>query len=229
MNSPTDQVATKEVTQSTVAVQQTEAEPQNPAEVNWKNFREARKREREEKLQLERKTQEQESQMAAMKAAMESMIKPQTESVELSDDDILNQKVAKALQAERDRFTTEQRLKEQQELPYKIRSVFPDFEQVCSQENMDYLDYHYPEVSKALESMPDGFEKYATIYKAAKRFLPNTNAQKEVDKAKANLSKPQSISKVGSDASITEDSRRYLDDKRRSDNWLRMQKIMRGS
>ena len=205
-----------------------QTEPENPLQVNWKNFRESRAKERQEKLEFERRAQESERQAAALRAVVESMSNKTIQNDgEETEDQRLEKKIAKALEVQRKVFEEELREKEERELPQKLRTIYPDFEQVCSQENIDYMDFHYPEISQALEEMPNGFKKYSAIYKAAKRFLPNKDHKAQAAKAEQNLMKPQSASRAGSAAPV-EDTKRFLDDKRRSANWQRMQSVMRG-
>ncbi len=120
----------------------------------------------------------------------------------------------------------EQRKKEVQELPSRLNSMYTDFSQVCSQDNLDYLEFHHPEIAKALSYMPDSLDKWATVYKTVKKFIPNTETKKEERRMEKNSLKPKSmsagLSNTGDQAPV------YLDDAKRAANWDRMQKTMRG-
>ena len=87
--------------------------------------------------------------------------------------------------------------REQQEFPQRLVSTFTDFDKVCSTENLDYLEYHYPEVAAPYKHLPEGFDKWAQIYKAVKRFVPNPESGKDQKKAEKNFNKPQSMSADG--------------------------------
>ncbi len=64
---------------------------------------------------------------------------------------------------------------------------FPDFSRVCSQENLDYLDYHYPEISRPLQRLGDGYDKWHDTYHAVKKFIPgHAEAKKDAMKAEIN-------------------------------------------
>ena len=109
-----------------------------------------------------------------------------------------------------------------------MQSTFSDFNQVCSQENLDYLQYHYPEVAAGFKHAPDTFETWANIYKAMKRFVPNPDSKKDQARIEKNLAKPQSMSVPGS-TQTGDHAPMDLSEKRRQDNWQRMQRVMKGA
>ena len=76
--------------------------------------------------------------------------------------------------------------------------------------------------------LPDSYDKWAAIYKAVKRFVPNPDSGKDQRKAEKNFGKPQSMAVAGN-TQTTDSAPMMLDDKRRQDNWNRMQKVMKGS
>lgn len=204
---------------------------ENPKEIDWKRFKEARKVERQqaEKIREEasRKAQENE----ALKAALEAIVnKPQTGSPsneEESDDDRIQKRIDAALANERRRVEEERRQREQAEFPQRLLAAHPDFDSVCSAENIDYLEYHKPAIAKAFKMAPDGFEKWSGVYQAIKEFVPNHSSTKDQKKAERNLGKPQAMSQAG--VTQTGDTApQMLDDKRKQDNWSRMQKRMKG-
>lgn len=222
-------------------VQQDNQQTETPEQINWKKFREAREAERKQKEAAERRALEKEQEAAALKAAMEAILnKPQqpqrgqqphsyqeVEYEEESEDRRIEKKVADMLAAERRREEEERRQREYREFPQRLASTYSDFNEICSSENLDYLEYHYPEVAEAFKHAPDGFEKWSSVYKAVKRFVPNTNSRKDQSKAEKNFTKPQSmavpgVTQVGDTAPIK------MDDKRRADNWARMQRVMKG-
>lgn len=152
--------------------QQTEVkEPEQQEDPNWRAFREARKRDRAEKEAAERRAAEKEAEATALKAAMEaafartSPIASQqqyyAEQPEESDEDRIKRLVAQEIAA-RDAAAEQLRAqREQQEYPQRLVQSYPDFNHIISQENLDYLDYHYPEVSRPLQRLKDGFDKWS--------------------------------------------------------------------
>ncbi len=106
---------------------------------------------------------------------------------------------------------------------------FSDFNAVIAQENLDYIDFHYPEVSRPLQRLPEGYDKWADIYRAIKKFVPNnTTAKKEADKAVANFNKPKSMSSANvTPTGESSTSSQHDVEQRRAANWARMQSIIK--
>ncbi len=220
------------------AVQVTEKQQEEtPEQINWKKFREQREMERKQREQAEKVAAEKSKETEALKAALEAIVnKPSTNSTHFSENQYENEsedekieKKVKHLLEQRDRQYDEKRRQEEQaQLPQKLAQTYSDFTQVCNQENLDYLEYHYPEVARAFSQVPDSFQKWSDVYNSVKKFVPNLNSKKDQAKAEKNFNKPQSmtvpgVTQVGDTAPI------ILDDKRRADNWARMQKVMKGA
>lgn len=224
----------KEQTTPVVEAQKTESPPtETPEQINWKKFREQREIERKEKIEADKRAAAREAEATALKAAMEALLNkpsPQTvqpQQIEESEEDRINRMVSEAINKQRAKDEDERKERERKEYPSRLMQSHPDFNQICSTENLDYIDYHYPEVSKALQHMPDGFDKWDSIYKAVKRFVPNTDSKKDQRKAESNYNKPQAMSVPG--RTQTGDSAPHqLDEKRRAENWARMQRAMKG-
>ena len=227
---PVEQAATKQPTTDPVKPVE-----ENQEQINWRKFRQEREKERKAKEESDRKAAEKTAEAAALKAALESLVnKPNTsvshaytEEVEETEDQRLERKVRDALQKEEKIRETERQKREVAELPKKLAATFNDFNQVCTQENLDYLEYHYPEVAAGFKHAPENFETWTNFYKALKRFVPNTDSKKDMAKMEKNLAKPQSMSLPG--VSQTGDQApAQLNDQRRKDNWNRMQRTMKG-
>lgn len=217
----------------------------NPQEVsedpNWKAFREARKRDRAEKEEAERKAMEKEKEVEALKAAMEAAFSKSTiqspqsyysqnESIEETEDEKIEKKVNQILAAKEEQLRREREQRERAEYPQKLMRDFPDINQVCSQENLDYLDYHYPELSRPLQRLSDGYDKWSDIYHAVKKFIPSyATAKKESIKAEMNNQKPKSISSTSLSQSGESSNQTWQDiEKRRAANWERMNRLIKG-
>lgn len=208
-------------------------EQETQEQINWKKAR----AERLEQEKLAREAQERAAQKAAeaeaLKAALDAVLnkpQPQYDQYNNQDDDEekkLEQKLERLLQQREEKSRREREEEERRQLPQKLSSTYGDFNDVCSSENLHYVEYHYPEIAKAIECMPEGFDKYSTIYKTIKRFVPNTNSQKDIKKIDQNLSKPQSMN---SGLSSTSDTTPHimLDDERKKANWARMQRAKKG-
>ncbi len=229
--------AKENVNKEAVAVKDVAA-VETAEQINWKKFREERAEERKQKEILEKKAREKEAEATALKAAMDAILNKQPVShsnrqqeseyeEEETEDQRIEKKVNALLSAKERQYEDERKRREQAEFPNKLVSTYSDFNQVCTAENLDYLEYHYPEVAAAFKHAPDGYDKWASVYKAVKRFVPNSDNAKDKSKAEKNFSKPQSMSVAG--VTQTGDAPpMMLDDKRRQDNWSRMQKVMKG-
>lgn len=220
------------IPQETVKNQSTDTE--SVEQINWRKFRQQREEERKQREEIEKRAKAKEEEASALKAAMEALLnKPNQrhtdpEENEESDDDRIQKRIDAAILAREKKYEEERKQREAQEFPQRLASNYKDFNQVCSTENLDYLEYHYPEIAKAYKHMPDGYDKWESVYKAVKRFLPNPESKKDEKKAEKNFNKPQSMSSA-SKTQIGDSAPVLLDDQRRKDNWNRMQKIMRGA
>lgn len=200
-------------------------------EINWKRFREARELDRKKREEAEREAAKKAQENDALRAALDSVINKapsrNSEEQEETEDQKLERMIEQRL-SDRDRKSAQERAaKEQAELPQRLASNYNDFGQVCSEENLDYLEYHYPEITSAFKNQPDSYDKWSNIYKTIKRFVPNPDSRKDQSKADKNFKKPQSMSVPGV-TSTTDSAPMMLDEKRRQDNWSRMQRVMKG-
>lgn len=216
-----------------------------PGEDNpdWRAFREGRKKDRIEKEAAEKRAAEKEAEVAALKAAMESAFSksaptPQayqnyygtSGETEETEDQKIEKKVNELLAKKEKQYQQQQQEREQREYPNRLARDLPDFGAVCSQENLDYLDFHFPELSRPLQRLPEGYDKWHDIYYAVKKFMPNNlNARKDAQKAEINSNKPKSISSSQMTNSGEKSSMSINDiETRRAENWARMQKTMKG-
>lgn len=203
-------------------------------DINWRQFRQERAKEREEKLESEKRLADKEREASALKAAMESLLsRPQPShssqgdaEIEETEDQRIQKKIDRALE-EREKKYREERVKaEAQELPQKLSSTFSDFNKVCSQENLDYLEYHYPEIWSGFKHSQGNFDVWSGLYKTIKRLVPTTDTKKDLAKIEKNLAKPQSMSSPGM-TQTGDQAPIELSEQRRKDNWARMQLAMK--
>jgi hypothetical protein len=220
-------------------------DPETPEDPNWKAFREARKRDRAEKEAAERKAAEKEAEANALKAAMEAAFSaksapsPQAyqqyyamnqEQPEESEEQRIERKVNELIAKKEQQYAKQAAEEEQREYPKRLMRDFPDFGQVCSQENLDYLDFHYPEISRPLQRLGEGYDKWYDTYYAVKKLIPNHSvAKKDAVRADINSNKPRSISSTGpSPTGEKAPEGWHATEARRAENWARMQRVMRG-
>lgn len=242
----------KDLPQKTETAQQNIAEniPQQGNEdlekdPNWRAFREARKKDREERQAAETKAAEKEREVQALKAAMEAAFSksapsPQAyqqyygmnqgyDQPEETQEQLIEKKLNAILEQREQKYMQEAAERERREYPIRLAREFPDFSHVCSQENLDYLDYHYPELSRPLQRLTEGYDKWHDIYHAVKKFIPNyAIAKKEAARAEANSNKPKSMSTTQLTQS-GDNTRESLQDikQRRAQRYAEMQKTLR--
>lgn len=222
-------------------------ESEGQEDPNWKAFREARKKDRAEREAAERKAAEKEQEVAALKAAMEAAFttksSPSTQAYqqyygmnqngdnpEETEEQRLERKLNDLLSKREEKYRKEKEDEEQREYPKRLMKDFPDFSHVCSQENLDYLDYHYPEISRPLQRLREGYDKWYDTYHAVKKFIPNhSSAKKEAYRAEVNSNKPRSISSAGPSPTGEKARDTWQEiESRRAENWARMQRTMKG-
>lgn len=223
------------VSQNTDAKEKVQAAPVEQKEtleqINWKHFREQREKDRKQREEIEARAKQKEEEASALKLAMEALLTKapsrEQEQYEETEDDRIQKRIDAALAAREKQYIEERNKKEAQEFPQRLSANYKDFNQVCSTDNIDYMEYHYPEIYTAYKYMPDGYEKWESVYKAIKKLIPNAISKKDEAKADRNMSKPQSMAspnktQIGDSAPV------ILDEARRKDNWSRMQRIMKG-
>lgn len=234
-------LAQKQPEQIDQAAPNSENKEQINEDPNWKAFREARKRDRAEKEAAERRAADKDAEANALKAALEATLskgnfQPQqqqydgySQAIETEEERIAK-KVEEILARKEDQYRREAAQREAIEYPKRLMQTYSDFDKVVSQENLDYLDYHFPEIAKPLERMADGYEKYASVYQVIKKLVPNHGeARKDAAKAEANMQKPRSLSSPTLTQSGSGGAPSWQDtEARRAANWERMQKTLRG-
>lgn len=222
-------------------------EPETPEDPNWRAFREARKRDRAEREAAERRAAEKEQEVAALKAAMDAAFtkgnapSPQAynqyyginngyDQPEETEEQRIERKVNQLLSKKEEDYRRQQQENEMREYPNRLKKDFPDFGHVCSQENLDYLDYHYPEVSRPLQRLNEGYDKWSDIYHAVKKFIPNhSSAKKEAARAEINSNKPKSMASTGPSPTGGPVRETWQEvEARRAENYARMQRVMKG-
>lgn len=215
---------------------------ENDQDKNWRKFREARELERKQAEETAKRAAEKEAEVLALKAAMDAILNKPNNSAESSrsnysntgfdEEETEDQRIEKKVNALLAHKEAEQehkrRQQEEREYPEKLKNVYSDFNQVCSSNNLDYLEYHHPELARSLGSRAQGFEKWSDIYNAIKRYVPNTDIRKDKAKAEANLNKPQSLSSTGVTQGGNAMGSARLDQAKKDDNWARMQKSIKG-
>ncbi len=199
-------------------------------EINWRKFRQQREEDRKQKEAAIQAARQKEIEAEALKKAMEALVNKPTATYQQQEEETEEQRIERKVQQLLEKKEIENERKrmetERMELPQRLQSNFRDFNEICTSENLDYLEYHYPEIAKPYKTMPEGYDKWEGIYQALKKFVPNKNGIKEMKKVEANLAKPQAISKPGLTQTGDHAPNLSLTEDRKRANWERMQKTM---
>lgn len=208
--------------------------PEPPEDKNWAVIREQRKADRKAREEAEKIASEERKRAEALNAALVALTnKPsnnqqQYTQQEESDDDQIKRRVDEIIKQREREFHAKKEEQETIEFPTRLRQNMPDFDKVCHPENLDYLDYHYPELSTPFKHMPEGYAKWEAIYKATKKLVPNLDRKQDQKRMEQNLAKPGSISSTGSTQGSGIMSPTRLTEERKLENWKRMEKDRKG-
>jgi hypothetical protein len=232
-----EQVQTQQVEQTVAKESMPEIKSEENKD-NWKRFREQREAERKSAEESKKRAEEEAARASALQAALEAAVNKQTsnrpsndynyQETEETEEQRINRKVEEALKLREAKYEEERRIREQQEAPQRLRRTFPDFDKVCSSENLDYLDYHHPEIARPLGMLPDSYEKWESVYKVMRKLVPNTDTRQDQAKLEKNLNKPGSISSSGITHGANAMPSARLDESKKEANWQRMQRTLKG-
>lgn len=128
--------------------------------------------------------------------------------------------VEKALEAERAR-------RAQEELPQRVKQEMPDFDQVVSKENVEYLKAHKPHLAQVLATTQDPYAQAKAAYDAVKAFCPSAQVQQDKQRAERNAQKPGSLDQAGPPRTGETDPYR-LSSTTKAQLWKEMQDAARG-
>lgn len=205
---------------------------ETPEQINWKKFRSKREIERKQKADAEKRAQQKADEAEALRSALEALVedspKKSTSYNDSPDEDdtqkSIQAAVKKAIEEEKRRAAEE----EAKNFPKKLVKDHPDFQSVCTPENLDYLEFHYPEVTAPYAELPDSYKKWDNIYKAIKKFIPNAPTDRDKRIMDKNQHKPQSSSAAQLAADGRPGKSNFLTEEQKNANWERMQKIQKG-
>lgn len=80
----------------------------------------------------------------------------------------------------------------------RLKSQYPDFDNVVSKENLEQLRDAYPEIALSLNSNPDMYAKAKSAYTIIKKLgiMPEENFEQEKAIAKKNMAKPKPLASI---------------------------------
>jgi membrane-bound lytic murein transglycosylase len=205
---------------------------------NFKAFREQREADRKAKEAAEKRAAEKTAEAEALKAALEASLNRPSNNRQMNDSDSadieeteeqrIDRRVALAIKQREEQYEKDRMEREKNEAPVRILQTYPDFKQVVTVENCDYLDFHHPELTEPFKYMPDGYDKWSAMYKAIKKLVPNFDSRKDQARAEKNLMKPGSVSSTGTTQPTPSAPFPHLTEERKKANWERMQRDRKG-
>jgi len=73
----------------------------------------------------------------------------------------------------------------------RIKAQYPDFDRVCSKENLEMFSYRYPELAATLRSAQDPYAMGVSAYTLIKKFNIDQTHEVDMDRTQKNISKPK--------------------------------------
>lgn len=124
------------------------------------------------------------------------------EDVKLNPDDLVEWKhVEKKIRKLENQIKNYQSQSNISSTEARIKSQYPDFDSVVSQENISQLNAQYPEIANAIGSSPDLYSQAVSAYTIIKKLgiSPESNTDiyaKDRERAKVNAAKPRPLASV---------------------------------
>lgn len=174
---------------------------QNDQDRNWK---EARRKMQE----LEAKAKEQEE--VIKKLTTKAPLEEDDELDKLGDEDIVTKRQVKKLASKMAEEIAHKivRQKEAATVDERLQLKYPDFADVVTEENIEFLKQNEPELAESLSYYPDPYKQGVAVYKLLKKAgateskdMPNIPS-KEKEKAIKNGQKPVSVNAVTKNSAI---------------------------
>lgn len=188
--------------------QETVAEPEKPRsdkELNFRRLEEAREKDREARIKAEMRSEHLEKELIHLK----EMLKPVEEDPFDTADDIdpaFKSKLQKKLEknnahvlkeAEKIVRSVYQTVREEdyeKSAPQRLRSEFPDFEQVMNEDSILELQKNYPAMTAAFCKVPDEYARKKAAYEFIKsQKKVDTKSEEIKSKVEANMQNPYMI------------------------------------
>lgn len=209
-----------------------------PARQDSPNFRQMRQK--AEQFERESRDKEEIIQRLLRQQQTQSYTQPTSQEFDLKDDDMPEAKHINHVYQELNKVKQELNTYRQQSSTSiskaNLRSQYPDYDQVMSQDNIKDLEYMRPSVARALASSGDFEGSAEAAYHMIKSLGINKHTEDTEDyevakkRAAANMAKPKTInaiSKSNSPLSQTAVFSTELTPERKDEIWARMQKKLR--
>lgn len=192
---------------------------------------------------LERKVQEYEQVINSIQGQMQAQSQQEQKAQQLreeideleqiANDEWLTKEQSMKLADKRAKLAVEQALeaertrRAQEELPNRVKQEMPDFDQVVSKENVEYLKAHKPHLAQVLATTQDPYAQAKAAYDAVKAFCPSAQVTQDKQRAERNAQKPGSLDQAGPPRTGETDPYR-MSSTTKAQLWKEMQDAARG-
>lgn len=184
---------------------QQKAVQSDAAEKNWRETRQALReqqtliKELKSQIEMRKESPEQEDPLAS-----------------LSHDDVLTRAQAERLAEIKARQIVEETMKKQHNdtAEERIRLRYPDFDDVLTDQNIEYLRKTKPSLVRSVLTNSDAYSQAEAAYELAKAFCPqNDEARENMKKIEENKQKPISSNAVKKTSSALDNAHAYTNDR----------------
>ncbi len=179
-----EQLQEQEVVQEVIAP----APQETPQQRNFKELRERAERAEREREQL----------LKLVEQHLPKEQKPQKQTYakrNLGKDDIVEGKDLDPIEQELREIKEELNHYKQQNTNYsaetRLKSQYPDFDRVCSKENLETFSYAYPELAATLRTSQDIYAMGVSAYTLIKKFNIDKPSGIDMERTEKNLAKPK--------------------------------------
>ena len=207
-------------------------EVESEEDKNWRKVRKANEEARKRAVEAEQEKAKALEQVRLLQEAVKTLVDKEVprdryEEQDFEEDDV-SARVRKELEKYRQEEEARRAEQEKASLPQVLRQRIPDFDEVCTAENLDYLEFKFPEIAIPYKYMPDSFEKWECVRNAIKKHMPNALGAADKRKIEENVAKPQSSSVIGMSQSAESGISPILSESRKIENWKNMQRRIKG-
>lgn len=227
---------------------------ESPEQINWRKFREARAEERKQKEEAEREAAKSRQDKEALQSYVASLLESNGQTgqvspaqqeqiaIELARDDIPTGEEVMRFTSEyvkkevergvREAIAETSRAESKKTLPKQLKETMPDYWEVCTQENLDYLEYVAPALAQTLAQPfenPENlsYNQMQAVYQAVTKLVPNAKASTIRKDPERDIKRPQSMSSAAASAS-RDNAPHMISDALRQQRYKEMQEAARG-
>ncbi len=180
-------------------------------EKNWKALRDKQEQLQREYDRERAKREEYEKMLLQQVSRQPQQQEEVDEFASVSDDDWLTKKQSQKLaqkmaeKAIQDALAKERQRMAEENLPLRLKTQYPDFDAVVSEDNVKQLRALEPDVALALSQIGDKYGQAVAAYKYIKAFIPKAAEQTDYkERVQKNAQKPGSLNSVAGTSALSQ-------------------------